>query len=370
MVHSAILKKIVFCLALLLRQSVQLLETGYKYPSNNVPIENDSLYDDLKCAYLFSGLTHMRLVKLLIDRPYDPQTKLSTGHLASYSNVIKYQIASLYSVQVKRMGALWLVHLYTSMVTWSYENLKNEAEDYKKMVATTEYVIEKLLKDITGCREGNSFDRYHRIIKPNSNPKPVVLKKMMGLVNSEANKLLAKNYIVFQEKLCDCHFQETLKIRNIFMNGLGLYDAYKTDLMNVYNVNVDWSDTSKRLEKSWYDARTLDWATDNLENIKSYLTLCYSFLKILMFRLTLKHLQYLQNYIESDEYVLYAHQWYNLVDTFGSMLNLTKDLHVKSLLTAIYNLCNGIEKVDSVFQNRFFTLAECTTIHVIHYHFF
>ncbi|XP_050426993.1 uncharacterized protein LOC126837217 [Adelges cooleyi] len=361
MAHSTILKTIVFCSLLFFGQTAQLLETGYQYPSD-VIIGIDRLYEDLRCTYLLSGLTHMRVSQLLVYEHYKTLTNPSIGDLSYYSRNIKYQIASLRSINIKRIGALWLINFYTSLITCFNETTKNTAAAYQKLLATTQYIIEKLRTDTTECPKNNLFDNYDSIIKSYPSLTIVALKKMLGRIDKEANTLLTNNHIVFYEKLYYDKFDETLKVRNLMMNSSGKFDIFKKDLMYVYNVHVDWSDISERLEKSWFAARTLDWFNDHLEHIKSYYTMNFAFLKIIMIQLTLKHMTYLQVYdVGSDKYVQYAHQWYDLVEKFACMLHLTKEQHVESLLTAVHNLYKGTQKIDSVISCVFAMLVSLCT---------
>ncbi|XP_050436506.1 uncharacterized protein LOC126843182 [Adelges cooleyi] len=334
------LKTFFYCFVLFFCQSVKLMDIRYEYRSED-HMENYSESNYLKCTYLFSGLKYMLLTQILISPPYNTTTTLMVSGVSYYKNTVEYQIASLHSLRIQNMGSLWLVLLYTGLVTDFAKRSTDIPADYQKLKATHKYVIIKLLKDLRGCHKDISYDIFYAMIHTKPYPPKNVLESMVHTNYNEAMELLTRNNILADSSNKD--FVKRLKMINIFFR--------KADLIHISKAQVSWPNiTIVRFNTSYSDAHKLDWSTDNnLQNIKSHYTLSYSFLKAIMFNLSFKHLKYLQHHSKFSNNNEFT-QWYNEVKRFGQFLSLTNDEHVKKLLFAINNLSNGTEKIDSVVE--------------------
>lgn len=144
---------------------------------------------------------------------------------------------------------------------------------------------------------------------------------------------------------------ESLKMKKIFMNEftkrfLGYYQ------LTLYDMKVDWTGTYDILKESWQAASKLTWNTDNFQNIKSYYIKRFDFLKIIFFRLTWKHLLYIEVLEQvTPKYSKYAQQWHKLLNKFGKMLRIENDPHIVYLLKAFDMLINRTTSVDYVKDN-------------------
>ncbi|XP_050437181.1 uncharacterized protein LOC126843599 isoform X2 [Adelges cooleyi] len=325
--------------------SVHSLETGYKYTKTN--IEKNELYMELKCGYLFGGCTQMRLVKDLLEN--HTELKAIVNYISSLNGIVRSQIISLFCLKVKRIGAMWALHLFTSLITAFYQDTKSSTEDHPKLIETISYVIEKLDDDLSGCRKGNLFDSYESHLRSGQKLEYFTyIKTILPQYMKQANAQLRRNKIISDGLLKD-RLDLSIKSNSLLMSNLGIKDKLKYDLQNVYNLKITWNNTSPILCTAWGEARALDWKNTNLRHIKSYYNACNDFLKIILFRLTFKHMAYLRPYVgKLGRYKLYAQEWYNIVLQFVTIVNLSGDLNVLRLLHCLMDLINGVQIIDSV----------------------
>ncbi|XP_050437177.1 uncharacterized protein LOC126843598 isoform X2 [Adelges cooleyi] len=266
-----------------------------------------------------------------------------------YTHAVKTQVATLIALKGIRVGAMWALLLFSSFIADFFKTAKNTPQDYARVFETLVYVIERLRDDLAECSEGNSFDWYDSMIMSGQKLgydilKQILLKQHM----TQAWDLLHKNNIISNYLLKE-ELESSLRPNLLFMHNFGMYRKLKEDFQNRYNLKIIWKNTNTILLMAWQNARYLNWKKTNLLHVKSYYKSCYDFLKIILFRLSLKHINYLEFYIlDVDRYMYYVQEWHNIVTQFGTLLHLSEDLHVCSLQNCLRNLINGVEKIDSV----------------------
>ncbi|XP_050435980.1 uncharacterized protein LOC126842838 [Adelges cooleyi] len=342
MVRLDVLTSTILGLMLFVCQPAQSLETGCMYPSQ-VIVDEGIIHNDLKCTYLYSGLIHMLLTQHLT---YFLYPSVLIGKIITYSHIVKCQIYSLYHLKVNRMDALWLIHLYLALVNSFYGESEDKKEVSKKILATLEYVITQLRIDLTDCRKDNTFNDEEQIFS-NGNLSEIDLGYFMHMNKIKANELLKKNNILCDQTLNE-YAAKTLQIGILLLNKICSKDVSMEDLMGVFNVQIEWHSTTEVLAQSWCDARNYFWTANKFVNLKLYYKLTFDFLKIMMFRLSLKHLAYLKGFISSIFYVEYTQEWNNKVKEFGDMLILSEDTHVENLLIHLDMLVKREETIDDV----------------------
>ncbi|XP_050437183.1 uncharacterized protein LOC126843601 [Adelges cooleyi] len=333
------------------------LETGYVRGTED---DDAGRLKDLKCAYLFSGLTYMRLTKLMLE-DQNICTSIAAGMVYTGYNS-KTIICTLYdndSDEVK-IGSLWILHLYIHTMPNYHEKVLMNQQDQRarsqaidNLIGTHSYVIEQLQKDSARCRQGNTFDTYRdwhavHVMQTSPGGKP-------GL--DELQGAILRNYFGTEKMLKTNNAQSTfgrrcdaLKSRQLFMNNLGVDNEAKSNLMYAYNVQVNWHHTHVYLDYSWTYAHKLLWHKNSLKNVKRYYNMHIGLLKVIMCRLTWKHLLYVKDYTGTNR-VKYLRKWYDLLIDFETMLRIDGDPHIKYLTTAMYTLAKARDSIVNIIYN-------------------
>ncbi|XP_050421341.1 uncharacterized protein LOC126833827 [Adelges cooleyi] len=305
-------------------------DTGYTYAAIG---DTENREEDLKCGYLLSSLRNMQLTRVQLAHPL-AKTILTLNNIKLYLPVIKDKLATLYELNIPRYGALWLVLLYTG----SAEDYKNtlynsgytKQEVHAKLLSIHDYVIGKLESDASGCREGNRFDQAEMPFTARQLGKP---EGITHLINSHKNYI--RRLLNFNYDNCHLSFDHNSKfeINKLFMFNFGTIPGNVIPFMTRYNVKIDWSNTGAHLQATWFNARDLDWTTNDLQPIKLYLTTVFDFIKVIFLRLTAKHLFYLLD-VKVPHRHIFVQEWFILLQRFANIFVFVNDTHIAYLLEA------------------------------------
>ncbi|XP_050433538.1 uncharacterized protein LOC126841244 [Adelges cooleyi] len=326
---SKILFIIVLNFAVLKCGSAQPLITGYTYNTEDND-QNINRISDLKCGYLFRGLTQMRLINLVFSPPVSSPSK-ALELIRYHKDTVKYMISTLYLLDRTNLSTLWLLQLYTNMLLNYYDFILKHVETplehhAPKIIETHMYVIKKMQKFAGNCRKNNIYDSESEYV---TNP---------GLTYESILKLFVSNDRDFMEmmklnsNISSINVEllsETMRPKRLLMNNLGINAEFKTDLMMRYHVQVNWGDTSNRLYNAYYSAYDMDWTTNNLRKLVAYYTLHIDFLKFIMYQLILKHFMGSEKIKVGPFHLLIA------LDNFQNRLNLNDDEQINELKVAI-----------------------------------
>ncbi|XP_050437184.1 uncharacterized protein LOC126843602 [Adelges cooleyi] len=336
-------KTIVLILAVLLSlmascsSPVLSLTTGYGTDENP-----NTANRYLKCTYLFAGLTYLRLTRLILEDPNVP-LRIPIGLGCSYN--IRAVICTLYDVTDVEIGSLWLQLLFLCTVPCFIPHNNNGAGlpmARSRMMATLNYVIGRMQKELwtSGCPTGNRFGWYENwyaeqaAFMPSGKPDSDRIQIAVLNICQELNALLIAN----NAKITYGTRYKALKSRQLFLNNLGVNVNIISMLFNSYGVKVIWYDTIELLQQDWLYAHwKLYSPTNGLFSIKKYYSGIFSLFKGIMYRLTWKHLLYV-NELTGQRQEDCLQKWHDLLVEFQQLLRLQDDPDLVNLLVAIDRL--------------------------------
>ncbi|XP_050537938.1 uncharacterized protein LOC126903643 isoform X1 [Daktulosphaira vitifoliae] len=333
--NSTMILKVVVVLFFLQVNHSDALDTGYK--NNQLKcVENVKL---LKCSYLLYALNYMQVARLEIHHPNFNYKKTYYKDQCNY-NIIQDMMSTIYGLQVVEMGSLWLLNIYLGNVcrlfvkfhqSQIYEHLKLYLKD------THDIVLDALKSEISSMKcnkEKNKFYVDERNLKKLNNCS---LKDISSYMFKKSQ--IMRNFILKNTELSKINCRKFAK-KNIFIRNISDDQNYMNFLMNGYNVQVNWGgierSTMLQLRENYENAHRIDWGTNKLNGIQIYYESVFSFLKVIMLRLTWKHFLYVNKQKNKFIKECLVDKWIAILIEFGKYLHLKED-------DFVYKVKNTIE---------------------------
>ncbi|XP_050537940.1 uncharacterized protein LOC126903643 isoform X2 [Daktulosphaira vitifoliae] len=330
-------------LSMILRVSVVLfflqvnhsdsLDTGYK--DNQLKcVENVKL---LKCSYLLYALNYMQVARLEIHHPNFNYNKAFYINPCNY-NIIQCMICTLHGLKLVEIGSLWLLNMYIGIVCSQFNKLPKSIEHLNTYLKDTHDIVIDALKSETSSmkcnKEKNKFYVDEKDLKQLDNCS---LKDISNYM-LEKSKIMS-NFILNNTELSKKHFKKFTK-RNILIKNI-IYNNYKmNNLMYEYNVQVIWGgikrSTMLQFRENYENAHRIDWGKNKLNGIQIYYESVFSFLKVIMLRLTWKHFLYVNKQQNKSIKECLVDKWIAILIEFGKYLHLKED-------DFVYKVKNTIE---------------------------
>ncbi|XP_050537941.1 uncharacterized protein LOC126903643 isoform X5 [Daktulosphaira vitifoliae] len=309
------------------------LDTGYK--DNQLKcVENVKL---LKCSYLLYALNYMQVARLEIHHPNFNYNKAFYKDAYNY-NIIQYMMSTIYGLQVVEIGSLWLLNMYIGIVCSQFNKLPKSIEHLNTYLKDTHDIVIDALKSETSSmkcnKEKNKFYVDEKDLKQLDNCS---LKDISNYM-LEKSKIMS-NFILNNTELSKKHFKKFTK-RNILIKNI-IYNNYKmNNLMYEYNVQVIWGgikrSTMLQFRENYENAHRIDWGKNKLNGIQIYYESVFSFLKVIMLRLTWKHFLYVNKQQNKSIKECLVDKWIAILIEFGKYLHLKED-------DFVYKVKNTIE---------------------------
>ncbi|XP_050541383.1 uncharacterized protein LOC126905583 isoform X2 [Daktulosphaira vitifoliae] len=297
---------------------VKSLKTGYNIMEND--IENIKL---LKCSYLFNAIFNMKVHKIKLE---NHNKKSVLEETFTYAFLLKTQMSTLFKVE--SLGSLWLLNLYLLYLRNIVRKLDcTNKENYDNILNTLDYVIAKLIKDSKECPKGSQFFISDLMIKEYSNIGMPNVYSLQKQTNNELERLIAENH----NELPWCRkIMKRLKKDVLFMRIL-LEPIKFNHMMITYNVQVKWGQAQTNIDKFYKAIRYFSWINNNFQDLKIYYNAVFGFLKIIMLRLTWKHILYLK-YQDLNNIKYLVRTWIVILNSFSSTLHLEKDVMINTVI--------------------------------------
>lgn len=316
------------CVAIILVSvsCVKSLKTGY---SELNPIGTDFIEKVklLKCSYLFNAIFTMKVYGIFLESP-GTNMDLVIKEIHRYSTLLKKKISTLFFVEGIELGSLWLLNLHTSdFDLFVYGNVLLQRGDilFNNIMNTLSFVIEKLIEDVKDCPDGSQFFISDSIIMKFVNTDMTTLDLLQKQKYREINFVLKKNHENGQLRI----FNERIKMFTkpvLFMKRFT--DRVRNDIMlNTYNLQVTWGPSGNLLNEMYDSTRFFEWRSNNFLHQKRYLKSVFSFFKMIMFRLTWKHMLYIK-YQNFDDVVYLVEKWIVFLNNFSTALRFENDVMI------------------------------------------
>ncbi|XP_050540343.1 uncharacterized protein LOC126904982 [Daktulosphaira vitifoliae] len=213
-------------------------------------------------------------------------------------------------------------------------------QEHTYLKNTHDYVMNELKSESTTIQcniENYEFHIQEKELKQLENQPLYVIHNFMTNYIEIMNRYFLKNTDLFP--LC----YEIFSKNNILIKSIG-HNAHRTIyLMNEYNVQVNWEDNDKgtmqNLQEKYENAHNLNWKDNNLKDIKIYYDSVFSFFKVIMLRLTWKHLLYVNKQQNESIRIVLINKWLKILDEFVTFFYLKNDDYVCMIKNSINGLC-------------------------------
>ncbi|XP_050538658.1 uncharacterized protein LOC126904051 isoform X2 [Daktulosphaira vitifoliae] len=319
------------------------INTGYPYD-----VEPADSLRYLKCSYLYNGLHHLALAISNIKKCTNNSDLVdAVTNSSRYSNIVKKQISSLYGINGIEIGPLWLLYVYTNIVTVYIKHPKiltmtMNSVTHENILKTCDYIVSHYKQDIikNNCREGsiyhitydNDFENslkvkdYFKLIVNNC----IAMARMIH-ENCENNSLGYNNFSMFKK-------------HNIYLRKIVLNSNTVQTLIFTYNAQVQWVKSDSKILYYYNKLHELTWNEDHLLSFKVYYTSVFDLLQIIMLRLTLKHFMYLMH--QKVEYIQdFTIRWLEILEEFVTILHPENVLYIFTIKSNIEYFVRDFPKI-------------------------
>ncbi|XP_050426972.1 uncharacterized protein LOC126837191 [Adelges cooleyi] len=355
---------------------LMMIHTGYEGElPTEISIRDEKLVEstrrnkqkDLKCTYVLSGLYHVRLTGLLLK--HFENTDTAVKKITSYDTTVQTQMDTLLKFGAEEMKTMWSFYLYINLLSEYPECFagdgRTESEFKERAIKAHALISDQMEHGVQSCRKNNRFD----------GKLPIEEKECMDLMEdnplgcfNEITRHVKTNIWSINHMMELNRGSETLRytsdqsisLRSLYLNDFGSSRDVRY-LSIAYNVQVVWNDIAKRLKAALKRARSLeDLLADQLRPLIEYQTMCVDFVKIMMLKLTLKHLEYMRQMViavRSDTLMAvmlkknkigYVEQWLEILTEFAMIFDLTEDRTFEYLLSNFHvNTADLYDEVQS-----------------------
>ncbi|XP_050537936.1 uncharacterized protein LOC126903642 isoform X1 [Daktulosphaira vitifoliae] len=364
------------------------LNTGYK--ENQVKsIENVQL---LKCSYLINALKYMQISKIELYHP-DRELKNVFYSMSRYLGVLKKMMSTLFGFKGVEIGSLWLLNLYLGIVCRHVHKLiqsnsiQRYSVEYIKIYLkdTHDYIIDELDSEASGMECNTDKNQFYINENELKQLKNQPLKDIFNIIKKEIS--IINNFILKNTDLPAVNY-EKFTVNNILIQNIG-DNAFRTNLlMNSFNVQVDWNVTKKsvlqKLQEKYEKANNIDWRKNQLSSIQKYYDLVFSFFKVIILRLTWKHILYVKKQENESTKEVLIDKWVKILRDFVKFLHLKDNDYVNMVKKTIENQrdvddhllksylntlcldlgCNALEEMELNGKENYFVKDEiCRPVH-------
>ncbi|XP_050536962.1 uncharacterized protein LOC126903060 [Daktulosphaira vitifoliae] len=300
----------------------------------------------LKCTYLFSALTHMKITQLMLKNT-DLNLIIAIVNVSRYVEIVIKQISTLYEKNKMNIGSLWLLNLYLSSILGLSTNSNNildiDRDDnrYKTIEDTHDYVLQILQQDAINCDRNNVFN-IHILEFEHQNTESMTILDANMYNNIKYIQTFIKNRN--SPKLLNSDNLQTFTKKGILMTRLSKHISCIVLFQYFYDVQVDWSyKMARNFKKMLKKANTLQWSGGNFKSIIDYYVVFFNFFKVIMLRLTWKHFLYLQHQnINVVEYL--TKEWLLILNDFSQLTCIENDSDIVEITLSINEFISYIPK--------------------------
>ncbi|XP_050543803.1 uncharacterized protein LOC126906909 isoform X2 [Daktulosphaira vitifoliae] len=329
----------------------------YVKTMDSIDLSSTKGNDFLKCSYLFSALTHMRITQLMLK---NEKVSLITVilNISKYADIVKEQICTLYDKDNENIGSLWLLNIYSSGVYGfiSMPMLKKNPElnrknsRYKNVVETHDYIMQILQQDVTHCDTNNVF-------YSDTTDFDHLTKETYTILNSKMSKNIENIEKFIKEsnrpELLFTENTEKFTKNSIFMKYFATNASAIIFFEYTHYVQVVWNvEMIKKFKIMFQTASLLNWSDGNFKNIKDFYVVIFNFFKVIILRLTWKHFLYLEfqniNIVEH-----FAKEWLLIMDNFLQLTCVDNDFDIVKIKTSIINFIKYIPKYTNGLVDKF-----------------
>ncbi|XP_050541387.1 uncharacterized protein LOC126905584 isoform X2 [Daktulosphaira vitifoliae] len=210
---------------------------------------------------------------------------------------------------------------------------KLNEDDYNNVLNTFNYVFQKLIEDAKDCPEESEF------FISDSTITEYIDKGGMDSLSSLQNEI-TKDVLKFINRNYNELPWSSLKLKILTKSILFMRNLMEPTtierMMKTYNVQVSWGATRTNIDKFYEETNNLLWRSNKFHPHKIYFNAVFSFLKIIMLRLTWKHLLYLKHQQESNITFLLV-KWIFILNNFSYTLHLKNDLVIDTVTQKLNN---------------------------------
>ncbi|XP_050535860.1 uncharacterized protein LOC126902526 [Daktulosphaira vitifoliae] len=288
----------------------------------------------------------MNISQILLDKPHYTLSTAITS-ISKYNDVVRRQISTLYGKDTIEIGALWLVNIYTSIISFLTgdsdkfkEISKNNLILFNSIKDTHAYIILKLIQeqDIENCYVYNAYCTTDKNLDECNDIDTVEPYILIQNNNKKIDQIIERYF-----GHTPFNINETVKFtkNSIYLRNIIRWNCIKR-VTYFYLEQVEWPNMVAKFNELYNSAHTLNWSADNLQFIKFYLESVFEFLKIIMLRLTWKHFLYVQ-FQKSCFIEFFITQWILLINEFSTTLCLKDDV-ILELHDLMNHYANNIPK--------------------------